>query len=115
MKLDKEIAHKTAFSVQGQNHYTFCKLLYGMTNSSFIFQNLMQTALQNLLFKYTLVYIDDCLLYSKNMREHREHLTKVFNIFRQTKFKLHEKCQFRVQEVPYLSYTLTGDGIKMND
>ena len=116
VKLDEETAHKTAFSVQGQGQYQFCRLPFGMLNSSFVFQNLMQTVLQNLLFKYTLVYIDDCLVYSKNMQEHREHLNEVFRRFRQANLRLNgKKCQFGVKQVPYLGYILTGEGIKMDE
>ena len=48
-----------------------------------------------MIFKDCLVYINDVIVFSKDMDEHIQHLTEIFERFRQAKLKLHpSKCEF---------------------
>ena len=59
-----------------------------------------------------IVYIDDLLLYSKTHQEHRQQLELLFNRLRNTNFKANlPKCKFGADNVSYLEFRLTPDGI----
>lgn len=63
-------------------------------------------------FCYVLVFFDDILIYSANLKEHHGHLEQVLIILR-----LHElyakrsKCTFAVDHVDYLGYIISGEGV----
>jgi hypothetical protein len=71
----------------------------------------METVLLNI--KNVLVYIDDLLIHTSNHDEHLKVLEKVFERLEQNHLKVNlEKCVFGNQEVSYLGFTLTTQGIK---
>ena len=112
--LDPETAHKSAFSTH-QGHFEFTRMPFGLCNAPFAFQNLMHTVLRKMIFKYCLVYIDDVIVFSKNMDEHIQHLTEIFERFRQAKLKLHpSKCEFGLKKVLYLGHVLSDEGVQMD-
>ena len=75
----------------------------------------MHRVLRGLLYQNTLVYIDDILIFSKNFKEHLEHLTEVFRRFREANLRLHpKKCVFAVRKIKYLGYFMSHDGIEMD-
>ena len=49
---------------------------FGLKNAAQTFQRLMDTVLQGL--DFTFGYIDDILVASRNMTEHRKHLRQLF-------------------------------------
>ena len=48
---------------------------FSLTNSPAVFQRFMNDILGDLLDKYIVVYLDDILVYSDNLKEHKEHIT----------------------------------------
>jgi hypothetical protein len=59
-----------------------------------------------------IVYIDDILLHSKTHQECRAKLEKLFNRLRKTNLKVKlKKCEFGADNVSYLNYRLTPEGI----
>ena len=62
---------------------------------------------------FTVVYIDDILVFIPNEKEYLEHLHKVFAILQRLSYHVWlEKCSFFATEVPFLGHILTPDGIK---
>jgi hypothetical protein len=47
---------------------------FGLTNAPTYFMYLMNKVLMEYLDKFIVVFIDDILVYSKNKKEHMEHL-----------------------------------------
>ena len=71
----------------------------------------METVLLNV--KNILVYIDDLLIHTSTHDEHLQVLEKVFQRLEQNHLKVNlDKCFFGNQEVSYLGFTLTPQGIK---
>ena len=66
---------KTAICTPAGN-WEFLKMSMGLTNAGQTFQRFMNSLFQDLPFVF--VYIDDILIFSSSIEEHRAHLRQVF-------------------------------------
>ncbi|KAL0150962.1 hypothetical protein M9458_053734, partial [Cirrhinus mrigala] len=64
---------KTAF-VTPTGHYEYQVMPYGLSISPPVFQTFMNEVFWEFLHRFVMVYIDDILIYSRNMAEHRQHV-----------------------------------------
>jgi hypothetical protein len=55
-------------------HYKFVLVPFGLTNAPAVFMSLMNGVFREYLDYFVQVFLDDILIYSKNEREHEEHL-----------------------------------------
>ena len=88
--MQPEDAEKTAF-VTRYGQFEFTVMPFGLCNAPATFQRVMNTLFFTLLDKCVLVYIDDILIFSKNIDEHKQHLREVFHILQLHNFRLKEK------------------------
>ena len=58
-------------------------MLYGLTNASTAFMDLMNQVFQPYLDRFVIVFIDDILVYSGSLKEHSEHLRIVLQTLRE--------------------------------
>ncbi|CAI5460814.1 unnamed protein product [Closterium sp. Yama58-4] len=59
--------------------------------------------------------MDDILIYSKNMKEHVEHLRKVFEILRKNKFYVKlSKSDFALEKVQFLGHMVSAKGVHVD-
>lgn len=101
---DKE---KTAFVVPG-GLYEFNRLPFGLTNAPATFQRLMNTILGPLIGNGVQVYLDDVLVYTKDISEHRELLRTVISTLQNAGLKLNiSKCSFGLKELTFLGYYIS--------
>jgi hypothetical protein len=64
---------KTTFSMR-YGMYEYLVMSFGFTNAPAHFMYLMNSVFMLELDKFVMGFIDDILVYSKNMEEHEEHL-----------------------------------------
>ena len=61
------------------------------------------------------VYIDDILVYSKNLEEHINHLRCVLDVLRKEKLYANlKKCAFCMDKVIFLGYVVSAKGIEVD-
>ncbi len=79
-------------------------MFFGLTNSPATFQWMMNDIFRDLIGEGKVtVYLDDILIYSKNLKEHREITKRVLQRLRENNLFLKaEKCEFEVLETEYL-------------
>ena len=104
--------YKTTFKTHS-GHYEFLVMPFGLTNAPAPFQALMNEVFRSYLRKFVLVFLDDILVYSKNMGEHLIHLEQVVFLMRKNELyaKL-SKCSFVISKVEYLGYIISGKGVE---
>jgi len=76
----------------------------------------MNDVFSGLLDVYIVVYLDDILIYSNDITQHRSHVKEVLK--RLQKVGLYakaEKCEFHSDSVEYLGYVLSSSGLTMSD
>ncbi len=105
---------KTAF-ITPSGHYEYRVMPYGLSNSPSVFQCFMNEVFWEFLHQFMIVYIDDILIYSRNLAEHRHHVTRVLQRLRVHHLYLKlEKCEFHRSMVQFLSYNIGPEGIQMD-
>ena len=103
----------TTFTVGSMGMYEFLRMLYGLCNTPATFQRLMQNCLGKLNLTYTLIYLDNVIVYSRTEEEHLTRLRAVFERFRESGLKLKpSKCNFFRTEINYLGHTVSAKGME---
>ncbi|WVZ81719.1 hypothetical protein U9M48_029063 [Paspalum notatum var. saurae] len=114
IKVREEDIPKTAFSMR-YGLYEYLVVSFGLTNAPAFFMYLMNSVFMNELDKFMVVFIDDILVYSKNEKEHEEHLRIVLSRLREHKFYAKfSKCAFWLKEVAFLGHILSAKGVAVD-
>jgi hypothetical protein len=94
VSVKEEDIPKTAFRTC-YGHYEFLVMSFRLTNAPAVFMDTMNRVFHDYLDQFTIVFINDILIYSRTSKEHEEHLQKALERLRREKLyaKL-EKCEF---------------------
>eukprot|EP00253_Pinus_taeda_P001689 PITA_01689 len=110
---DEDIA-KTAFRTR-YGHYEFVVLPFGLTNAPATFMCLMNGIFHPYLDQFVIIFIDDILIYSRNIEEHCEHLRIVLQTLRKHQlYAKFSKCDFFKEEIQYLGHVISKEGIAVD-
>ncbi len=98
---------KKAF-ITPTGHYDYRVMLYGLANSPSIFQGFMNEVFWEFLHQFVIVYIDDILIYSRNLVEHCNHVEQVLQTLREYHLYLKlEKCEFHRTTIQFIEYVIS--------
>src|SRR6266540_3385246 len=113
--LTKRSRKYTAF-LTAYGLYQFKVIPFGLVNAPAIFQRLMNDVLRDYLRKFCLVYLNDIIIYSKSLKDHKRHMRKVLQVIRSAGLKLKPaKCKWFKQEITFLGHKIGVNGIKPDD
>ena len=91
--------------------YIFPNTPFGLKNAGQDFQRMMDEILGDLPFCF--VYLDDILIFSKNRKQHLEHLKQVFEILAANGLVVNRaKCILGVTDLDFLGYHVSAEGIR---
>ncbi|GKB37030.1 putative reverse transcriptase domain-containing protein, partial [Tanacetum coccineum] len=94
LRVREEDIPKTAFRTR-YGHYEFQVMPFGLTNVPSVFMDLMNHVCKPYLDKFVIVFIDDILIYSKNKKEHKEHLKAILELLKKEElYAKFYKCEF---------------------
>lgn len=106
---------KTAFVVEGKL-FEFNVMPFGSMNAPSTFQRLMDRVLRGLTWSQCLVYIDDVLIFSNTFEKHLKDIDLILDRIISAGMKLKPtKCLFANDEVNYLGFKISRNGIQVSD
>ena len=87
-------------------------MFFGLTNSPATFQTMMNDIFRHLINKgKVIIYLDDILIFTSSLEEHRQIVMEVLQILRDNKLYLKpEKCEFEATRIEYHLRRACGDG-----
>nr|GEX30535.1 reverse transcriptase domain-containing protein [Tanacetum cinerariifolium] len=94
LKVQEVDIPKTAFRTR-YGDYEFQVMAFGLTNAPIVFTDLMNWVCKPYLDKFMIVFIDDILIYSKDEKEHEEHLRQILKLVKKEElYAKFSKCEF---------------------
>lgn len=107
--------HKTAFNIR-RGKYEFCVMPFRLVNASPTFQNITNDMLRPFLDKFVVVYLDDILIYSKNDKEHLEHVKLVVETLRENGYYAKpSKCAFFQKTIEFCGHIIGNGEVRMDE
>src|SRR5690606_21901102 len=105
---------KTAFRTR-YGLFEYLVMPFGLTNAPATFQTYMNDTLREYLDRFCVVYLDDILIYSKTLSEHKDHVKAVLEKLKQAGLYLKaKKCEFTTQRIEFLGYVITPEETDMD-
>ena len=105
---------KTAFRTR-YGHYEYKVMPFGLVNAPATFQAMMNTILREFLDHGVVVYLDDILIYSKTLEDHKALIKQVLAWLEQHDLAISlKKSVFHVDTVEFLGYIVGKEGVTMS-
>ena len=104
---------KTAFRTR-YGSYEWLVMPFRLTNAPSAFQRFVNMVFVDMLDVTVIVYLDDILIYSDNLEDHKKHVREVLHHLRKhSLYAKPEKCEFHMDTTEYLGYCLLPAGLTM--
>ena len=114
LRMSSESEDLTTF-VTFFNVYKYRVMLFELINESAFFQHYINDVLFNCLHKFCQTYLNDILIYSKTLKEHRIHVKKVLKKLREVDLQIDiDKCKFKIQKISFLKLLIFINDLRMN-
>ena len=109
--LEEDSQDCTAFTTP-DGQYKFTRVPFGLVNASAVFQRVINTALGPLRYSVAMAFMDDLLIPGPTFDEALFNLEEVLKVLRRAGLRLKPgKCRFLSDNVEFLGYEISGDGI----
>ena len=90
--------------------FEYLYMPFGLCNAAQTFQRMMDVILQDL--PHTFVYLDDCLVASRNHADHAVHLSQVMTRLQEAGLRVNfKKCVFAVSSLHFLGHSVSQAGM----
>src|ERR1700716_787607 len=104
---------KTAFRMTF-GHYEYQVLPFGLTNAPVTFQSAIDHAIRPFLDRTAVCYLDDILIFSTTLEEHKRHVKEVLDALHTHNLSVNrEKSEFHKYETVFLGYLISPGEIRM--
>ncbi|GJY89538.1 putative reverse transcriptase domain-containing protein [Tanacetum coccineum] len=114
LRVREEDISKTAFRTR-YGHYEFQVMPFGLTNAPAVIMDLMNRVCKPYFDKFVIVFIDDILIYSKNKKDHEEHLKAILELIKKEElYAKFSKCEFWIPKVQFLGHVIDSQGIHVD-
>ncbi len=88
---------------------------FELTNASTTCQEIINDALRQHLDRFVIAYLNDIMIYSKTLKEHVSHVSKVLECLNMRNLHLKsKKCEFHQEEVDFLGFVVERHEVRMN-
>ncbi|GBC32893.2 enzymatic polyprotein, putative [Rhizophagus irregularis DAOM 181602=DAOM 197198] len=115
VEMKEEDKEKTAF-VCSKGLFEYNVMPFGLTNAPATFQRLMDEILEEYINDFVVVYIDDIMIYSENLKDHMEHVEKVLKKLQENNLIIKlKKCRFLERNIEFLGHIVGNDGLRPDD
>ena len=109
--LSESAKPKSAFVISSLGKYQFNRVPFGLAQAPAYFQKLINDVLRGC--NFAMGYLNDIIIYSRNDKEHLEHLEEIFRRLKAAGLKLKlEKCCFFKKHIQYLGHLISAEGIQ---
>ncbi len=116
--------NKLCMSIESENLITFITffnvykyrvMLFVLINESAFFQHYINDVLFECLHKFCQTYLNDILIYSKILKEHKTHVKEVLNKLHEVDLQIDiDKCKFKIQKISFLELLIFINDLRMN-
>ena len=114
LKIKGSDVSKIAFMTH-YGYYEFLMMLFGLTNAPATFMDLMNRVFHSYLDLFVIAFIDNILVYSKNVKEHVFHIEIILQTLRNRQlYAKFSKYEFWLNEVAFLKHVVFRNGIFMD-
>ena len=114
--MDEESRQLTAFTVGPLGFYECKRMPFRLTNAPATFQRLMETCLGDLNLYWCIIYLDDIVIFSKDLASHLQRLEAVFQKLEEAGLKLKpSKCELFWKQLAYLGHVISAKGVATDE
>nr|GFB43409.1 putative reverse transcriptase domain-containing protein [Tanacetum cinerariifolium] len=114
LRVREEDIPKTTFRTR-YGHYEFQVMPFRLTNASAVFMDLMNQLCKPYLDKFMIDFIDDILIYSKDEKEHEDHLKAILELLKKEElYAKFSKCEFWIPKVQFLGHVIDSQSIHVD-
>jgi hypothetical protein len=115
IKIADNDREKTAFLTR-YGSYEFNVLPMGLCNAPATFMHLMNHTFKDYLDDFIIVFLDDILVFSKTLEDHKKHVALALERLRKSKlYAKKSKCELFKRDVEFLGHRIGAGGLRTLD
>nr|GEV48390.1 putative reverse transcriptase domain, ribonuclease H-like domain, aspartic peptidase domain protein [Tanacetum cinerariifolium] len=114
LRIKEKDIPSTAFRTR-YGHFEFQVMPFGLTNTPAMFMDLMNRVCKLYLDKFIIMFINDILVYSKDIEEHEKHLKIILELLKKARlYTKFSKGDFWLGSVQFLGYVIDHNGVHVD-